>query len=430
MDCGLLSRFVPALCLLWGTALVAQVRPTIRPTAREKKPAIDVFAEAKGKILRWQFEPGEVLELKKFSEQLVKSGESEEKRSVFHRVLLEVKNADPAKGYLLEGTFLTLLKSGETQNVYTETERYVSFFYLQPRGQFLTERGQYMPNIRSVPSFPENRDPALQDEAALEPGSSWEMPGEEVMRFAQQITVPFTVHYEYRGTEKLKTDNQEKNCHKFISNYELNYGENNNPGPRVLGYVTAVWFWDPEQGIPCFAQEDYNAILADEHGLTNEFKIKSRSFYRKYRARNEEAKLALAQKVKDQLNDSAAPTEVRVTDTGVAITLPDVLFATNSYKLNRDARRTLRQIGKLLQQLDNPHILVRGHTDSTGEEEYNQRLSQRRAEAVANYLIEELEISPDSISYEGRGSRDPVADNSLEEGRAKNRRVEIILLDK
>lgn len=396
----------------------------------EKKPAVDVLAAAKNKIFRWQFAEGDILELKKFSDQVVKSGSATEKRSVFHRVLLEARTPDPAKGYPLEGTFVTLMKSGETRNVYAEIERYQASFILQPTGQFLIEGEQYMPNIRSVPSFSENRDPALSDEAGMEPGATWERPGEEVMRFERLIKVPFQVRYEYRGIEKVKSELGEKSCHKFISNYELNYGDTGNTGPRVFGYVTAVWFWDAEQGIPYYAQEDYNVIIVNEQGLANEFKIKSRSYYRKIRARTEDAKIALAEKIKEDTTGDNPQLDIRVTDNGVAIALPDVFFATDSAKLTSDAKKTLDRVAKVLRKLPQHHIRVRGHTDSTGDEAYNQKLSEKRAEAVADYLIDEGDFNPDQISFDGRGARDPIADNSLEEGRARNRRVEIILLDK
>ena len=73
---------------------------------------------------------------------------------------------------------------------------------------------------------------------------------------------------------------------------------------------------------------------------------------------------------------------------------------------------------------------VRGHTDSTGDEAYNQQLSEKRAERVAEFLIDSAELNPDGISFDGKGAKDPVAENSTAEGRARNRRVEIILLDR
>jgi outer membrane protein OmpA-like peptidoglycan-associated protein len=73
-------------------------------------------------------------------------------------------------------------------------------------------------------------------------------------------------------------------------------------------------------------------------------------------------------------------------------------------------------------------IVVKGHTDSKGSDAYNKRLSERRAEAVKEYLIKEAGVDPARIKAVGLGESKPVASNATEEGRAKNRRVEILIL--
>jgi outer membrane protein OmpA-like peptidoglycan-associated protein len=435
MKAGTPYRFFPQIFVIAIAVFFSAPTGAAKGAARgvvkpEKKPPTDVVAEAEGKVLRWQFNAGEILELKKFSEQVIKTGGASEKRSVFHRVLLENRAVEPAQGYQLEGTFTTLVRGAASESAFTETERHSASFHLTPAGRFSVPVDQYMPNIRSVPTFSELRDPALKEDAAMEPGTTWEKPGEEVMRFTNLVTVPFNVRYEYRGLENVKSQDGEKNCHKFIANYELNYGDAEQGGPRVFGYVTSIWFWDAAQGIPYYAQEDYNVIIVNEAGIANEFKIKSRSYYRKFQARSDAEKITLAEKLREELVTENPQISVRVTDNGVAISLPEVFFDTDSAKLSGDAKTALRQIGKPLAAAKSRHIRVRGHTDSTGDEKHNQQLSEKRAEAVADYLIDKAELNPDTLSFEGRGARDPVADNSIAEGRAKNRRVEIILLDK
>ncbi len=423
---------IPVLALLLAAAIgSAPPRAVARTGGRgEKKPAVDIFAEARGKVFRWQFKDGDILELKKFSEQVIKTGKQATQRSVFHRVLLETKATDAAKGYLLEGTFTSLIKNSDSKAPYSETERFTAGFYLKPTGLFVVDGEQYMPNIRSVPTFSDTRDPALKDEAGMEQGTTWEKPGEEIMKFTNLVTVPFNVRYEYRGLENVKSEEGEKNCHKFISNYELNFGDSDAAGPRVFGYVTSIWFWDAQQGIPYYAQEEYNVIIVNEQGLANEFKIKSRSYYRKFRARNDAGKVALAERLKENLEKDNPQLKVRVTDNGVAISLPDLFFDTDSAKLNKPAKQSLEKIAQLLKTTDSKHVRVRGHTDSTGDEAYNQQLSEKRAERVAEFLIDSAELNPDGISFDGKGAKDPVAENSTAEGRARNRRVEIILLDR
>jgi OOP family OmpA-OmpF porin len=106
----------------------------------------------------------------------------------------------------------------------------------------------------------------------------------------------------------------------------------------------------------------------------------------------------------------------------------DVLFDFDEYVIKPDFTAEIDAAADLL--LANPDVTVRidGHTDSVGTEEYNQGLSERRAEAVASYL-EERGVSRDRMTVAGFGETQPVADNSTAEGRALNRRVEIDLID-
>jgi outer membrane protein OmpA-like peptidoglycan-associated protein len=102
----------------------------------------------------------------------------------------------------------------------------------------------------------------------------------------------------------------------------------------------------------------------------------------------------------------------------------DVLFAFNQSDLTPTAMSQLDSImGKLL-DADVVSIKVVGHTDSVGSDAYNQALSERRASSVAEYLLSQG-VAPNKITSEGKGASQAVADNSTDEGRAKNRRVEL-----
>nr|WP_180203146.1 OmpA family protein [Pseudomonas sp. SbOxS1]NYU02776.1 OmpA family protein [Pseudomonas sp. SbOxS1] len=102
----------------------------------------------------------------------------------------------------------------------------------------------------------------------------------------------------------------------------------------------------------------------------------------------------------------------------------DVLFAFNSADLTPSMQSKLDSVMGKLQDPSVASIKVVGHTDSVGSDEYNQELSQRRASSVADYLLSQ-HVAPDKVTSEGKGESEPVADNETEEGRAKNRRVEL-----
>lgn len=106
--------------------------------------------------------------------------------------------------------------------------------------------------------------------------------------------------------------------------------------------------------------------------------------------------------------------------------LSDVLFAVNSPNINRDVTKQLDTLVNLLKEDEKILVHIVGHTDNTGREAYNQRLSFSRAEAVGLYLMDNG-IAIGRITFEGKGSSEPIGDNTFEEGRRKNRRVEIIL---
>ena len=102
----------------------------------------------------------------------------------------------------------------------------------------------------------------------------------------------------------------------------------------------------------------------------------------------------------------------------------DTLFDFDKYALKPEGQRALDDLYDKLKGVDIEVVVVVGHTDSIGSDDYNQRLSLRRANSVRTYLVGKG-INPAQVRTEGRGETQPIADNATEEGRAKNRRVEI-----
>ncbi|PLL11792.1 hypothetical protein C0V75_12830 [Tabrizicola sp. TH137] len=121
--------------------------------------------------------------------------------------------------------------------------------------------------------------------------------------------------------------------------------------------------------------------------------------------------------------------QFNVTNMGdyLVVNMPqDVLFAVDSATLRPDLTRDLRSVAQNLLRYPNSQIQIIGHTDNTGSAAYNQDLSQRRAVSVASVLRESGVPSGRIVAF-GRGMDQPVASNSTPEGRAANRRVEIII---
>jgi outer membrane protein OmpA-like peptidoglycan-associated protein len=125
--------------------------------------------------------------------------------------------------------------------------------------------------------------------------------------------------------------------------------------------------------------------------------------------------------------DLGPQTDVVNTGQKIIVTMPqDILFATDSAALRPDLRSDLQVIAANLRRNPDSVIRVVGHTDSTGSQAYNQRLSERRADAVAAVLIENG-VPGRRVVTQGMGPNDPVATNATAAGRAQNRRVEIVI---
>jgi outer membrane protein OmpA-like peptidoglycan-associated protein len=104
----------------------------------------------------------------------------------------------------------------------------------------------------------------------------------------------------------------------------------------------------------------------------------------------------------------------------------DVLFATDSAALTAGARGTLESVSGVINQYDKTAVVVQGHTDSTGTEEHNQELSDRRANSVRGFLVDRG-VDDGRIAAIGYGETYPVAENDTAAGRQQNRRVTIML---
>jgi outer membrane protein OmpA-like peptidoglycan-associated protein len=148
-------------------------------------------------------------------------------------------------------------------------------------------------------------------------------------------------------------------------------------------------------------------------------------------AEAELAKLAAVQeserRTADALAELAKLAAVREEERGLVVTLSgSVLFRSAESNLLPSAQVKLDQVANALLAVRERSILVEGHTDSQGSESYNQGLSQRRADAVRDYIVQRG-YPADHIQARGKGEGSPIADNASPEGRANNRRVEIVI---
>lgn len=177
--------------------------------------------------------------------------------------------------------------------------------------------------------------------------------------------------------------------------YVLAHVPDGSGGQRTLGVVTFTI--DP--GAYCDALKDRTGVLV----------------------------VAVEPKAREQkmVTVSASDMAKALADAG-RIALYGIYFDTNKSAVKAQSRPTLEQIAALLKAQPKLKLAVVGHTDDIGGASYNKGLSQRRADAVVATLIEDFGIAPERLESRGLGMDKPVADNDSEEGRAKNRRVELV----
>ncbi len=141
------------------------------------------------------------------------------------------------------------------------------------------------------------------------------------------------------------------------------------------------------------------------------------------RKKAEEEKAQLRARLLEQFNRVLPTTD---SPRGLVVNMGDVLFATGKADLNQDAKIALAKLSGIALNYPSLKLAIGGYTDSTGTADFNQTLSQRRADAVMAYLMSQG-LNSDGMSAEGYGPSDPVADNTSTAGRQKNRRVEIVV---
>ena len=120
--------------------------------------------------------------------------------------------------------------------------------------------------------------------------------------------------------------------------------------------------------------------------------------------------------------------KAKKTERGIVLTLGDVFFTSGMADLKPGAATNLDRLVTFLKQNPDRKVEIEGHTDNVGGDDYNQGLSQRRADSVRSFLLQQG-ISPERIVASGKGEQRPVADNASEGGRQQNRRVEVIIVN-
>ncbi|AYV55637.1 OmpA family protein [Leptospira kmetyi] len=423
-----------------------------------------LFSEEPEKILfRWKLTPGENVELNEYHRvQLVSQGRKI-KREDKNRILLQTLSCEN-KACLLEGFFDTYTRYPEVDPAFRKDKTYKSRFQITEIGQYKVPQEYGMPNLRSLPSF---------SETPVAIGEEWTQPATENFQFpGGRVMITVLAKYKYHGLDNWEFQKLSGRADRIEYNYSLYYdSQMNREGVpfKIYGFARGMVFFDRELGLPQYkrVQLAYTFVYAngsaqemsfDIHGvynknvkLTDNDKDKFAEEIRKILGGelptgiepNSDPKRNSKKPPRDTLSwpeeeenrakpetekPSGPPVEIRRTEEGIAISLNSVLFDYNSSELKEEAKLELERIASVLKKYGDREIRISGHTDNSGGEEYNRKLSRERALSVLKELRDKQGLEEKRMSYEGYGKSKPIADNSTLQGRQKNRRVDITIV--
>lgn len=381
-----------------------------------------------GVVLAYQYREGDRYRiLSTVKQNIYVDGRFSHSAEILNRIQINVKKTeDSAVGR--RGFIEVDYESGEmvdfAPGVYHQRGRYHSEFWRDTRGRYEIEPGFFVPVVRDVPVWPEH---------ALVPGQTWNHEGYEVHDFRNPFGIPepyefpVQVNYRYRG----KTMFEGKELDLIEINYTVFYRS-----PRrtqeiypsvVSGYSSQLLYFDNEKGRPAYYEEEYDLEIRMNNASVFRFAGEADARVIESGILDREQVIADIQSDLDslQLTDARVGSDER----GVTISLSDIQFPPDSARLLSSEQQKLGYIAEILKRYPDFDVLVSGHTALAGTEEGRQRLSEERAAAVGRYLIQLGVRDADQLIYQGYGADRPIADNSTEDGRRLNRRVELTIID-
>jgi len=363
--------------------------------------------------------------LSKVREQVYINGQYSHTGDILNKISVAIVKTKGDSGQL-NAQFITSERAYGTQAVYDWSDQYNSMFWRDSRGVFDIDPSYFVPTVRDVPQFP-TRD--------VKAGETWSLPGEEVhdlrpsFHLAEPLRYPISVSYTYLGKATVDGKQYDHIAINYPIFYKITeYRGNPQMHPiRVGGYSHQQLYWDNVAGRPHSYSEEFDIIFDFSSGDTVEYTGTAEAAVTESTTMD---KKKVADDIRKQLSDSGVKdTSVQPVPEGVTISLQKIQFQPDSAILLPSEQTKLNAIADILRKYPDRDILITGHTALAGTAAGRQELSLERAKAVGNYLLNLGVRKVSQITVKGVGARDPIADNSTEAGREKNRRVEITILE-
>ena len=357
---------------------------------------------------------------------------------ITNRITVKVSDVQPATknapaSAQHDCTFMTSERN--SNRMFSWGREYDSSFRRDEFGIYDIGDKYFMPVVRNVPTFPEKD---------IAKGDSWTGTGEEAhdlrdtFGLEKPFKVPFTVTYTYEGP--VQKDG--KTLHLIRAEYTLFYDTPTNDNATgataaankidypvsTMGYSKQNIYWDNALGMISFYNEEFKIKFVLQSGTVLEFRGTAEATVSETQLMNRN------QAVKD-INDEIsrlgiADTKAADSEEGITISLENIQFEADSSNLLPSEKEKISKIAALLERYPNKDLLISGHTALAGTQASRQKLSEERAETVARLLVTMGVRSEYNVFTRGFGAEKPVAPNDTEENKARNRRVEITILEK
>jgi outer membrane protein OmpA-like peptidoglycan-associated protein len=326
-------------------------------------------------------------------------------------------------------------------------------FRLRTDGTITIDNDQGFPSLRGFPTFPVYR---------VMPGYKWRAPGSRAvdpLQSGRPVIVPIVAEYEYKGTEWYK----DVLVHRIFAQYSSRYpggAASNGPGFTQLRDIHKVDILiRATDGFPLFMRDSLDETYVWPDGSTLRFTGFTLTFGSGMVPMDKDAVVAVLgntlgiervpedpvpepepiispvpppaeepQKSIPVTGLQNADIDLAPVPEGVRLTVKDIRFVPNSPEFLAAEKPRLDLIAQALLQIPDRNFLVEGHTAAAGSTDGDVELSLERAKRMVDELVNRG-ISADRFIYKGWGSTKPVGDNATEEGRSRNRRVEITILE-
>ena len=329
----------------------------------------------------------------------------------------------PKGGYRVSGLF-KIFRMQRGERVFHLDEEYTSDFIIRTNGRFEVPTVHFMPNVRHIPTFPDKE---------INLTESWTAEAAEIVKVNNAPNLNMALASDYLFANIETNSEGKKNAviqyHIMTDKDLVQAGLSRSGYPaRIYGFNYGTFLWDMENNIPISQSEKYQILFGYGKELAYrslQYKMNIISSYKIYDSITKEEEDRDRRELEENLNNDNNIT-VETVPEGLVLRLGEILFDTDSFTLKSESKETIDNIIEAIKKTyPDREIIVRGHTDNTGSGEYNKTLSERRAKTVADYILPNL--NHDKLSYSGFGDKEPIAPNDTEEGRSRNRRVDIII---